>query len=125
MVMSHMTPPPGHGTPGLWRGLGPTLSLTCLVLLVVGGFLLAAAQPKTPNLMDKRWDGEVQTTWNLSQAHLARLCFSLATLLAALGVVAHRVMGARQPDNASRALALLGAIATVGAVYGWLSVPPS
>lgn len=116
--------PPGHGTPGPWRSLGPLLSVTCLVLVLVGGFLIAAAQPKTPNLMDKRWNGEVQTTWNLGQAHAARTCFLVALVLAVVGLIAHRALGARQSDNATRALAALGAIATVGVLYGWLAVPP-
>lgn len=125
MPIQHITPPPGHGTPGVWRGLGPALSLICLLLVVVGGFLIAAAQPKTPNLMDKRWHGEVQTTWNFEQAEIARWSFTIALALAAFGLAAHRAMGARRGDNSTRALAALGAIATVGALYGWLSVPPS
>lgn len=123
MPMQHITPPPGHGTPGAWRGLGPTLSVACLLLLVVGGFLMAAAQPKTPNLMDKRWHGQVQTTWNLDQAETARWCFTAALVLATLGLVVHRAMGARRGDNSTRALAALGAVATVGALYSWFAVP--
>jgi hypothetical protein len=125
MPTKRMTLPPGHGTPGVWRQLGPLLSLTCLLLVVVGGFLIAAAQPETPNLFDKRWEGVVQTEWNLEQAHAARMCFGVAVALAALGLVLHRAMGARQADHSSRALATLGAIATVGAAYGWFSVPLS
>ncbi len=123
MPTRQVIPPPGHGTPGPWRGLGPLLSVVCLILLVVGGFVLAAAQPRVPNLMDKRWEGRVQTTWNLDQAAIARNCITLALVVAVAGLVIHRALGARRGDNSTRALAALGAIATVGALYCWFSIP--
>lgn len=123
MYGSSISPPPGHSRPRGWAQLGPALVLVCLGLLLIGAWFLASALPETPNLMDKRWGGRVQTEWDPVHGHFAIL-FLLGSLAVSLsGTVLHRLMGARRGDANRHALTLMGILAAVASIYCWWVAP--
>ena len=115
--------PPSPTPTSAWRGLGALLVALAVVLLVVAAFLLAAAQPETPNLFDKRWEGTVQVGWNLSQAFLGQALFAACAVVSGLGLVLSRTLQARPRDPSRQALVVLGALATGGLIYCLLAIP--
>lgn len=116
--------PPGHATPPAWSRVGPGLGLVALILLLVGAWFLASAQPRTPNLMDKRWGGDVQTEWNAAHGQVAMFCFLATAAISLLGIALHRLLGARRADASRQALLWLAILAGLGAFYAWVVAPP-
>lgn len=105
----------------LWDRWGPVFVVLAVVCLLAGAYLIDHAAPQTPNLFDKRWDGEVRTTWDLGLARLGAALIAACAGTAAIGLLLRVLLGsaADRPDAKVRALVGIGALGVVA--VAWIS----
>lgn len=110
-----------HTSPGAWDRWAPAFIVLAILCLLAGGYLMDVAAPDTPNLLDKRWDAEVRTTWDLDLARVAAALIAACAGSAAIGLLLRVVLGGSAPGHDSKAklLMLIGSAGIIATA--WIS----
>lgn len=93
--------------PTAWDRWAPAFIVLAIFCLLAGGYLFDVAAPQTPNLMDKRWDAEVRTTWDLDLARIAAALVAACAGSAAVGLLLRLLFGGPASGRDGKAIALL------------------